>query len=505
MGGGSESKKQLGKILLQQKLVSPDVLQEMLDEQKRDPGSRLASAAARRGRVSVADALRALSEQHGVPAVDLADVVIPLATLRLIPIEMAHEHALLPFRVEGDQLLLAMSSPDRRDAIEEIEFVASKKVQIHVALDHVVRHVIEHAYGQLERGEEHYVGAHVSDDALALLGLPNLPRAPEPLMDAPAADAAASAPASTPASTPATGAAAAVDELAAPPPSAPPPEGDSLEVALDNAFSARISPTQPPELHTPAVDARVLVAHADPELRSLLAAQLVEHGIACVEAEDGVQALELVRSAQPRLCVLGPSLPSVHGLDICRRLRASARYAHLPLLLVTEGAVGWRFAHDAREGLGIAHVFGKPYAREAIIQAIRLLLEGQPVPEEPPPLSPEAEACWSTGMDAFSRGDLAVAIAELERGRAIDPDAFELLYHLGLLYGRRDDLFTSMRMLEQAVAQQPRHFAAIKNLAVVYQRAEMRQSAIDAWQRATTCAPDDATSDTIKQHLLKLL
>ena len=40
MSGGPESKKQLGKIMLQQKLVSADVLQEILDDQKREPGSR---------------------------------------------------------------------------------------------------------------------------------------------------------------------------------------------------------------------------------------------------------------------------------------------------------------------------------------------------------------------------------------------------------------------------------------------------------------------------------
>src|SRR5262245_24239584 len=135
MGGGSDSKKQLGKIMLQQKLVSPDELQEILDEQKREPGTRLASTAARKGRVTMLDALRALSEQHGVPEVDLTDQVVPLSILRLLPSEIARERVVLPFRLEGDRLWLAMASPQERELIEELEFVTGKKVHAHVALD----------------------------------------------------------------------------------------------------------------------------------------------------------------------------------------------------------------------------------------------------------------------------------------------------------------------------------------------------------------------------------
>lgn len=548
--GGGESKKQLGKILLQQKLVSPDDLQEMLEEQKRDPGSRLASAAARRGRIGVADALRALGEQHGVPPVDLAEVVIPLGILRLIPIELAREHALLPFRVEGERLLLAMSSPDRREALEEIEFVAAKKVVIHVALDYAVRHVIDHAYERLTQGDEYYVGAHVTDDALAVLGLPNLPRAPEPLGDRPLATsipaeadgpeaaaqagaaaqapaqaetsasplaeasaepstAAANANANTSASASANANAAATNAnanaMAATATAASSPAEGTVAAALDPAFGARSRPSQPPVLHAAPAGARALLALRDGALRVRLSSLLTEQGIACSDTQDGVAALERVRAESPRVCVLDPELPSVQGLDICRRLRASTRYAAMPIVLVMDGTPSWRFVHDVRASFGVAQVFGKPYELPVLVQAIRLLLEGQPVPEEPPALGAIAEAHWSAGMKAFDAGALPEAIAELEAGLSIEPRAFELLYHLGLLYGRRDDLFSAMRVLELAAALQPKHFAVIKNLAIVYQRAGMVQSAIDAWQRARICAPDEATSASIREHLLGLL
>jgi DNA-binding response OmpR family regulator len=476
MGGGSESKKQLGKILLQQKLVSADVLQEILDDQKRD-GSRLASAAARKGRVTMLDALKALSEQHGVPAVDLSGEVIALSALRLVPIEMASERALMPVRLDGETLLLAMASPQEHEVIEELEFVTGKKIQAHVALDHVIRKVVDYAYAQLEAGAEYYVGAHVSEAQLAALGLPDLPRAPEPLFE---------------------------QEGEAPELSMPAQSGP-LSEELDQAFTQRMLTSSPPVFAAPGADARVLLAVHDPELRGPLARAFHEASLTLVESDDGVAALELIRVEKPRVLVVDMALPSVHGLDICRRLRASPRFADLPIVVLGDAFGGWRMARDLEVNYGIKHFFERPIDTPRLVRTVRLLLEGQPAPDELSPLSAEAEAKWNGAMQAFERGDLDVAIAELEAGLSLEPKAFELHYHLGLLYGRRDDLFLAIRELETALCVQPAHFAAIKNLAVVYQRAGLRHKALDAWERAMAAAPDDETRANIKEHMVSLL
>jgi tetratricopeptide (TPR) repeat protein len=133
------------------------------------------------------------------------------------------------------------------------------------------------------------------------------------------------------------------------------------------------------------------------------------------------------------------------------------------------------------------------------------LLEGRPAPSELAPLSPTAEAVWTSAMEAFRSGSLDAAIAQLQAGIESEPDAFELHYHLGLLYGRRESAFAAIGALERAVALQPRHFSALKNLAVVYQRAGLRNTCIDVWQQAMSAAPDDDTRATIREHLLSLL
>jgi DNA-binding response OmpR family regulator len=466
--------------MLQQKLVSADELQEMLDDQKREPpGSRLASTAARKGRLTMLDALSALAQQHGVPAVDLTEEIVALGVLRLIPAEMAREHAVFPFRLEGEELHLAMSSPDRREVIEELEFVTGKRIIPHVALDHVLRVVVEYAYAALHKGGEYYVGAHVSAEQLEAQQLPDLPRAPEPLSD--------------------------------PPPPPPPSEvlnldPRSLGEQLDAAFAQRMAPSQPPVVPAPAEGARVLVAVRDPALRVHLVEQLGATGVSVLQTEDGQQALDMLRADEPQLLVVEAMLTSVHGLDICRRLRASPRYAELPILVLCDAFGGWRMARDLHANYGIQHCFEPPFDIAKLVRTAQLLLDGQASATfSLPPLAHAAEAKWNAGMAAFERGDIEAAVIELEAAANLDPRAFELQFHLGLLYGRRDDLFAAIRALEHAVHLQPAHFPAIKNLAVVYQRAGFRHKAIDAWERAMTAAPDDETRANIKEHMVSLL
>ena len=83
----TDEKKPLGRILLQQKLVSQRDLDSALKEgvhQSPDHPKPLASRLTEQGKVKEIDALRALSEQHGVPGIDLTQVgiVLPLSEAR---------------------------------------------------------------------------------------------------------------------------------------------------------------------------------------------------------------------------------------------------------------------------------------------------------------------------------------------------------------------------------------------------------------------------------------
>ena len=505
MGEGSGSKKQLGKIMLQQKLVTPDELTGILEEQHRR-GGKLASAATRDGKVSVPGALRALSEQTGVPAIDLRCQIVSLANLQLIPIEIAREHVVLPIKIQGDQLLLAMADPLSKASIEELEFVTAKTVFPYIALDEVLHAAIEAAYALLARGEKYYVGELVTDSELEAQGI----KRPAPLALGPQqqqpepqkfeAVLVAKAPPSVP-----------PDLLKATEPQVAgvvhgrPPTETGPE--LDQAFSV---PPPKPHSSRPPGDGprskRILIVEDDDAVRRLIRLTLQQQkGVECVEADSGNAALEAIRAEPPDAIILDVVLPGVHGFDICRRIHGSQRYGHIPIVIVSAIHRGWRVAEDLRAAYGVEHVFDKPIDLPRFARTVELLLQGKPVAPDPLTLSEEAEVELSQGMAAFERGDIDAAIAHLATGVRIDPLAFELQYHLGLLHGRREDLFSAIEALETAVRLCPHHFSALKNLAVVYQRAGFRHKAVETWDRAMVYAPDEATRNSVKEHMVTLL
>ncbi len=142
-----------------------------------------------------------------------------------------------------------------------------------------------------------------------------------------------------------------------------------------------------------------------------------------------------------------------------------------------------------------------------MLAAVERALEGRTseVPTEDDALSREASEALDQGIQAYKDGDLDLAIDHLVRGIGVDPLSFKLHYHLGLLYGRRDSLFEGIHELETAVNLSPRHFSALKNLAVLYQRAGFKHKAIEMWERALGNAPDEETKQGIKEHLMTLL
>jgi CheY-like chemotaxis protein len=521
MSGGE--KKPLGKILLKQRAVSVGQLDQLLAEQKQHPEERLESIAARSG-VSEVELLRALSEQHQVPGIDLTQLVVPVSNLQLVPLEVARQYLILPFAVADDQIMLAMADPHDQRVIEEIEFVTGRSVVVYVALHDGLLAAIRDAYAALARGAEYYIGANAPPDYLASLGLSASPASPG------ASPGPAPGPApppvrpptlrpAPPASRPALPARPAreaedfsdlfADEEA--PQAAPVARGERPISALDTAFESRVAPLPtdpglPQRTSTPGQ--KVLVVDDEDDIRRLLRRVLVERGYNVIEAARGNEALQKVREHQPDLIVLDAMLPEIHGLDICRRVKESQKYGHIPILLVSAVYRGWRFAEDLRESYGVQGFLEKPFKIADVVRAVEAALEHQDPAggrRGDDVISPAANEALEAGIEAYRRGELEPAIAHLRRGIAADPHAFRLHYHLGLLHGRSAQVFEAIDAMERAVELSPKNFAALKNLAVLYQRAGFKHKAVEVWERALGSADDDETRRGIKDHLISLL
>ncbi|AGP34895.1 response regulator [Sorangium cellulosum] len=552
------NKKPLGRILLQQRAVTQPQLEQALLE-ARAKGVPLATNLIESGTVSEVAALKALSEQSGVPGIDLNQVCIKLSDLSILPREIAAKHKLLPVLVREDRILVAMAAPADKKVIDELEFVTGKRVFPYIALAGPLVRTIAAAYDMKEQGEPFFVGAKCPPEVLKRAGLgaasassaPEAPPAPAPAQPPPRRPASA-VPPSTVAQAPAAPAPAPAPSAAPPAKPAPERPRDDAEISFADLTDepsppaapspARISSAGPPLVVDDAMrraaaadeltdtdfgtadrdlsvveslpgagkapqgdQTTILVVDDEPEIRKLLRRIFEERGYRVEEADRGLLALRMVKENPPDVMILDAMLPEVHGFDIARRMKGTQRYGHIPIIMISAVYRGWRFAEDLKSSYGVEAYIEKPFRVADVVAAVENALQARSIRGDQDRISAEAERLLAAGIAAYRAGDFDKAVRHLREGTAIDPLAYRLHFHLGLLYGKQGQLYDAIQELETALHINGKHFPALKNLAVLYQKAGFRNKAIETWERALGVAPDDPTRQSIKEHLLGLL
>jgi type IV pilus assembly protein PilB len=82
-----------------------------------------------------------------LPRLRLDAIAVEAHVLKLIGVRLARTHTCIPIRVHGTALVLAMANPLDRQAIEDVEFMASRQVRIVVACRSEILRCIERHYG----------------------------------------------------------------------------------------------------------------------------------------------------------------------------------------------------------------------------------------------------------------------------------------------------------------------------------------------------------------------
>ena len=89
-------------------------------------------------------------------------------------------------------------------------------------------------------------------------------------------------------------------------------------------------------------------------------------------AADGTAALRRVREEQPDLVLLDLMLPGVHGLEVCRQLKAARDTAHIPIIMLT--AKGEESDVVTGLELGADDYVPKPFSMRLLLARIRAVL-----------------------------------------------------------------------------------------------------------------------------------
>ena len=114
---------------------------------------------------------------------------------------------------------------------------------------------------------------------------------------------------------------------------------------------------------------RILVVEDDARLAATLERVLVAEGHEVERVGDGLEALKRAREQPFDLVVLDIMLPSLDGVGVCRRLRATAQ---VPVLMLT--ALGGTSERVRGLDAGADDYLVKPFAYEELLARVRALL-----------------------------------------------------------------------------------------------------------------------------------
>jgi type IV pilus assembly protein PilB len=136
----------LGEMLLKANLVTPQQLEEALQKQKAT-GEKLGYNLVKMGFVSEEDITAILSQQYGVPAINLHKFDVDAGVVKLIPQDVARKYEILPVSRSGATLTIAMSDPTNVFAMDDIKFMTGYNVEPVVASEVAIREAIDKHYG----------------------------------------------------------------------------------------------------------------------------------------------------------------------------------------------------------------------------------------------------------------------------------------------------------------------------------------------------------------------
>lgn len=85
----------------------------------------------------------------------------------------------------------------------------------------------------------------------------------------------------------------------------------------------------------PGPTGEVLIVDDDPSIRTMLSFVFDDHGFEVAEAEDGAEALEVLRAVPPSLVILDLMMPGIDGVDVLRARRAEEIAMDTRVLVLT--------------------------------------------------------------------------------------------------------------------------------------------------------------------------
>ncbi|MCX5903195.1 MAG: type II secretion system protein GspE, partial [Proteobacteria bacterium] len=136
----------LGELLVRNSVISNQQLAKALEDQKAS-GGRLGESLIKLGFIKEIDLVRFLSEQYGMPSVNLTEIAILPEVIKIIPTDVASKYQVIPVSLRDSTLIVAMVDPSNIFAIDDIKFLTGYRIEALIASESSMKQALDTHYG----------------------------------------------------------------------------------------------------------------------------------------------------------------------------------------------------------------------------------------------------------------------------------------------------------------------------------------------------------------------
>ncbi len=140
-------KNKLSAFLLEKQIVAPDVLDQAIQEQKKR-GGRLSRILIEMGAIGDKELVALLSENLGIPPVDLSRFEIDPNLSKIVSREIALHYEIVPISKIGNTLTVAMADPLNLFAADEIKALTGLDIRPTIATERDIDEALRKLYGE---------------------------------------------------------------------------------------------------------------------------------------------------------------------------------------------------------------------------------------------------------------------------------------------------------------------------------------------------------------------
>lgn len=118
---------------------------------------------------------------------------------------------------------------------------------------------------------------------------------------------------------------------------------------------------------------KILIVEDNEINRSMFGSLLGASGYDTIEADNGAQALTMIRKEKPNLILMDIQLPELSGTEVTRQIKADPELRNIPIIAVT--AFGLKEDEERIRNSGVDEYILKPISIVPFLDTIRKHLE----------------------------------------------------------------------------------------------------------------------------------